>query len=101
MSGDAFSPDEIERCKAAMRKPYPRGVLRLIASGRGLFELTPDRCDVMIVELDGREIRDPDHPEVRGMSMAGAWPLYRAGMIDEFCLVTDAGRRVLQEAADA
>jgi len=89
-----FSPDEIARCVDAMAKPAPMEALRLIASGRVIIEVTQDGRDVMIDSYDGKPIRDPDFPD-RKMGLSGAWPLYRAGMIDRFGLVTDAGRATL------
>lgn len=86
------SPEEIERCRAAMAKPAPREALALIASGRLVFEIDKSG-DIMIDTLDGIEVRDPDTG--RKMGLAGAWPLHRAGMIDQFGRVTDAGRDFL------
>lgn len=102
MSLDAFTAEEIERCKAAMSKPAPLNALRLLASGRVYVELTPDRRDLYISYLDKRRVRDPDHPTDprRKCLLAGAWPLYRAGMIDGFGVVTPAGHELL-EACDA
>ncbi|WJS87277.1 hypothetical protein [Paracoccus sp. TOH] len=90
----SFTADEIDHCKAAMSKPAPLEALKLIASGRAIVELTPDRRDLYIDSLDGRPVRDPEFPD-RKMLLSGAWPLYRAGMIDEFGLVTPAGRAAL------
>jgi len=92
----SFTAEEIEKCKAAMSKPAPRQALELIGSGRAVIELTPDRRDVRIVELDGRPIIDDEHPHLPpGMFLSGAWPLFRAGMIDEFGCITAAGRDLL------
>ncbi|WP_234053676.1 MULTISPECIES: hypothetical protein [unclassified Xanthobacter] len=89
-----FTHEEVERCKAAMSKKGPLEALRLIASGRVIVELTYDRRDLYVDSLDGRPVRDPDQPD-RKMLLSGAWPLYRAGMIDEFGLVTAAGHQTL------
>ncbi|RWR14235.1 hypothetical protein [Paenirhodobacter populi] len=86
-----FTPDEIDECRAAMMKPAPIGALALIASGRAVVELSDDRRNVYLDELDGRKMRDRGHK----LSISGAWPLYRAGMIDDSCRVTDAGRKLL------
>lgn len=96
---EQFTDEEIAKCKAAMSKPGPISALQLIASGRVLVEISRDRRDVLIDSLDGRPVRDPDHPD-RKMGIAGAWPLYRAGMIDEFGLVTEAGRAHLAQPAE-
>lgn len=92
---EAFSSEEIRKCVDAMAKPAPLDALRLIASGRVLVEVTHDGRDVLIDSLDGRPVRDPEFPD-RKMGLSGAWPLYRAGMIDRFGLVTDAGRDALK-----
>lgn len=94
---DSFTPEEIERCKEAMSKPAPMGALRLIASGRAVIELASNRRDVLVSTIDGKPVRDPDYPDdpSRRMGLAGAWPLYRAGMIDQFGCVTEAGRELL------
>lgn len=93
-----FTPEEIEHCKASMSKPAPMEALALIASGRVVIELSRDRRNVSIIELDGRRLKDPDHPEdmSRTLGLSGAWPLYRAGMINEYGVVTEAGRAALQ-----
>lgn len=93
-----LDPDDIERCKAAMSKPAPLDALRLIASGRVEIEVYGPNYDVHIVMLDGERLRDPDHPNdpSRKMGLAGAWPLYRAGMIDQFGVVTKAGHALLK-----
>lgn len=91
----AFTEDEIAHCKEAMVKSAPVEALQLIASGRAIVEMTADRRDIYIESLDGRVLRDPDHPD-RKMLLSGAWPLYRAGMIDEFCLVTPEGYATLK-----
>lgn len=86
------TPEEIERCRAAMSKPAPREALALIASGRLVFEIEKSG-DIMIDTLDGKKLRDPDTG--RKMGLSGAWPLYRAGMIDQFGRITDAGQELL------
>jgi len=88
-----YTAEELARCKAAMSKPAPLEALRLIASGRLIVELSRDRRDVLIDQVDGRMVRDgaPD----RKMFLGGAWPLYRAGMISAFGVVTEEGRRDL------
>lgn len=91
-----FTETEIEQCRAAMMKPAPLDALRLIASGRVLIELTKDKRDVYIDSLDGRPVRDPDFPD-RKMLLSGAWPLFRAGMIDSFGIITDEGRSRLSQ----
>lgn len=99
MSGKLTDEADVERCKAAMSKPGPMNALALIASGRVEVELYgPDR-DVHIVTLDGKRVRDPEFPNdaSRKMGLAGGWPLYRAGMIDQFGVVTPAGRAALLE----
>ncbi|MDF2994520.1 MAG: hypothetical protein K0R27_157 [Xanthobacteraceae bacterium] len=78
-----------------MSKPAPLAALELIASGRVLIEVTRDG-DVAIDRFDGRVVRDDEHPGEK-MRLAGGWPLYKAGMIDDFGLVTDAGRAALAE----
>lgn len=92
-----FTEEEIAHCKAAMEKPAPLNALALIASGRAVVSLSKDRRDVVINELDGKRVRDPDYPddEHRVCGLAGAWPLYRAGMIDDFGVVTQAGLNLL------
>ncbi len=94
---ESFSAEEIDRCREAMAKPAPRQALALIASGRVIVELSKDRRAVLVVEFDGEKVRDPDYPEDRECGLSGAWPLYRAGMIDEFGVVTLAGRQLLAE----
>lgn len=86
-----FSDAEIERCKAAMGKPAPREALALIASSRVAVELSSDGRDVYLDQLDGMPVRDRGHK----MSISGAWPLFRAGMIDVDCKVTDAGQQLI------
>lgn len=89
-----FSADEIVRCQEAMAKPAPLVALGLIASGRVIIELSGDGRDVLVDAFDGQPVRDPDYPD-RKMMLAGAWPLYRAGMIDDFGVPTQAGRTLL------
>jgi hypothetical protein len=76
-----------------MLKPAPRDALALIASGRVLIEVAEDGS-VTLDQLDGQPIRDPEFPD-RKMGLAGSWPLLKAGMIDRYGLVTDAGRALL------
>ncbi|GEP11702.1 hypothetical protein MMMDOFMJ_1707 [Methylobacterium gnaphalii] len=95
MRRNPLAPDEIARCKAAMSKPAPMQALRLIASGRVIIEVTPEG-DILIDRFDGKRVRDPDHPDCK-MGLAGAWPLLAAGMIDEFGVITEAGRLALSE----
>lgn len=90
---------EIERCKAAMSKPAPLEALRLIASGRVLIELSHDGRDVFLDSIDGMLVRDPENPGGK-LGLAGSWPLYRAGMIDQFGVVTPAGRATLGNNRD-
>ncbi|CAH0343677.1 hypothetical protein [Rhizobium sp. CECT 9324] len=92
-----FTEEEIALCRDAMAKPAPIDALRLIASGRVLIELTKDRRDVYIDSIDGRLVRDPDHLD-RKMLLSGAWPLYRAGMIDDFGIITEHGRALLAQS---
>lgn len=91
----SFTPEEIALCKAAMSKPAPLEALRLIASGRLIIELSRDGRDVLIDQVDGRHVRDgsPD----RKMFLGGAWPLYRAGMINAYGVITEEGRRTLDQ----
>lgn len=93
-----FTAEEIEKCRSAMAKPAPIEALELIASGRVLIEISPDGRDVLLESLDGRKVRDPDARD-RKMGITGAWPLLRAGMIDEFGVITEAGRQKLASAA--
>ncbi len=94
MAGEP-TPEHINRCMEAMSKPAPRSALRLIASGRVIVEVAGDGY-VYIDRFDGKKIRDTDHPgEDRKMGLAGAWPLFHAGMIDRFGVVTEAGRALL------
>ena len=86
-----FSAAEIARCKAAMGKPAPRGALVLIASSRVVVELSSDGRDVYLDQLDGMPLRHNGHK----MLISGAWPLFRAGMIDVDCKVTDAGQQLI------
>lgn len=83
-----YPEQEIARCKAAMELPAPLAALRQLASGRMVVELEGKERDVVIDTIDGRPVRDA---EGRKMGMSGAWPLFRAGMIDEFGVVTEAG----------
>lgn len=94
-----FSQEEIRKCKEAMAKPGPLEALSLLASGRMTIELTKDKRDVVIDTLDGAPLRDPEFPE-RKMGLSGAWPLYRAGMIDDAGGVTELGYRTLQETIE-
>lgn len=90
------APDSERRFLDAMKKPAPRQALALLASGRVKVMLGRD-LDVYLDELDGRKIRDRGHM----MAIAGAWPLYQAGMIDERCNITKAGRAILDDGSDA
>ena len=94
----SFTDDEIEHCKAAMAKPAPLDALRLIASGRVLIDVANEGRDIYVDSLDGHPMRDPDNPG-RKMLLSGAWPLHRAGMIDDFGVVTEEGRAFLAEAS--
>lgn len=87
-----FAPEEVKRCLDAMAKPAPQQALALIASGRLVFEFDSS-WDVLIDSLDGKAVRDPETG--RKMGLSGAWPLYRAGMLDHFGRVTDAGKQLL------
>ena len=93
-----FTDEEVQRAKAAMTKETPLNALRAIASGLGTFRLTDDGRDVMILRWRGRDMADPEFPERRGAFFAGAWPLYRAGMIDRDCNVTVDGLIALSTA---
>lgn len=95
-SGEAFTPEEIAHCRAAMAKPAPLQALRLIASGRVIVEVSEDGRQVLLDECDGERIRDTDRPGHK-MVLAGAWPLYRAGVIDRFGIVTPEGRASLSQ----
>jgi hypothetical protein len=86
-----FSADEIERCKAAMAKPAPRGALLFIASPAVVAELSSDGRDIYLDMINGSALRDRG----RKMTISGAWPLFRAGMIDADCKVTDIGRQLI------
>lgn len=99
MCDPAFTADEIAQCEAAMRKPAPLRALALIASGRVVIEISPDGRNVLLDEYDGQRFRDPEHPD-RKMGLAGAWPLFGAGMIDRFGVVTPAGLATLAAAAE-
>lgn len=90
-----YTPDEINACQAAMSKPAPIEALMLLASGRVVAHISDDGRQVFLDTLDGQKIRDRGHK----MSIAGAWPLYIAGMIDENCALTDAGHATLASAA--
>lgn len=89
-----FTDDEISLCINAMDKPAPRQALELIASGRIIVSLSKDRREVYVETYNGELVRDPDFPD-RKMGMAGAWPLFRAGMIDQFGCITQKGRDLL------
>lgn len=97
---DTFTPDEIQKCVDAMAKPGPIDALKLIASGRAIIEISRDGRDVVLDSIDGKPVRDPDFPE-RKMGLAGAWPLYRAGMIDRFGLLTAAGHATIKSKGGA
>ncbi|HXJ73242.1 MAG TPA: hypothetical protein VNM37_10320, partial [Candidatus Dormibacteraeota bacterium] len=60
MSNFNFTPEEIERCKAAMDKPAPLKALQAIASGRAGVSLSPDGRNVYLDTLDGAQVRDPE-----------------------------------------
>jgi len=94
-----FTDEEIERAKTAMFKPAPVNALALIASGRAVIEISKSGRDVLIVELDGRRVRDPDYPDdpTRKCGLAGAWALIPAGMLDEFGCLTKAAHDHLDE----
>lgn len=99
---ESFSVEEIDRCREAVTKPACVQALALIASGRAIIELSPDRRgNVVIVELDGEQVRDPDYPDdpSRQCGLSGSWPLYGAGLIDVFGVVTPAGWKLLAEAS--
>jgi hypothetical protein len=96
---DSITQDALARCVAAMSKPAPRDALALIASGRVTVEVRSDG-DCYLDTLNGKRVRDPGHPDMM-MPIAGAWPLFRAGMIDQFGVVTDAGRALLAEIKNA
>lgn len=92
-----FTDQEIERAKAAMAKPGPLNALALIASGRAVIEISKSGRDVLIVELDGRRVKDPDYPDdpARKCGLAGGWALIPAGMLDEFGCLTKAAHEHL------
>lgn len=96
MGDRKYTEEEIARCREAMSKKGPQEALRLIASGRVIIDLTADGRDIYVESFDGRKVRDPDFPD-RRMTMAGGWPLFIAGMIDEFGIITAAGRKALAE----
>lgn len=98
--GTGLTNEEIERCRDAMTKPAPMRALALIASGRVVIEVVEGGRDVLIDMVDGKTIRDEDHPDLK-MGLAGAWPLYGAGMIDQFGTITPAGRAALAERGGA
>lgn len=76
---------------AAMSKPAPAEALELLASGCVVAQLSADGKDVLLDTIHGKAVRDRG----RMLAIAGAWPLYRAGMIDETCAITEAGRAFL------
>lgn len=89
-----WTAEEVERCKAAMALPAPIKALADIASGAIVVSLTKDGRDCYVEDFNGRPWRDPEFPDRKGL-LAGAWPLRRAGMIDDFGCVTEEGRRLL------
>lgn len=91
-----FTQEEVDRCKAAMEKAAPREALAFINSGRVVVELGAD-FDVYLDRIDGMQIRDHGYK----MPIAGAWPLYRAGMIDDACQITEAGHELLRAIGHA
>lgn len=90
---DNFTPEEIENCKRAMAKPAPRDALAFISSHRVIAELDDLGINIYLDRFDGVRMRDNG----RKMIISGSWPLYRAGMIDRNCNLTDAGRKMLSE----
>lgn len=88
--------EELERCMDAMSKPAPIRALALIASGRVIVEVVDGGRQVLIDMVDGKAVRDEDHPDCK-MGLAGAWPLFGAGMIDKFGVVTPAGHTLLAQ----
>lgn len=91
-----FTAEEIEECNQAMSDQESIDALELIASGRLKIELTEDKRDVLIDKIDGKNLRDPYFPSQK-MQLNGAWPLYRAGMIDDNGNVTQAGIEFLAD----
>lgn len=91
-----FTDKEIQECESAMSKPAPIRALELIASGEALVSLSKDGRVVYIETYRGKRISDPDFPE-RKMALSGAWPLYRAGMIDQYGCVTKAGHNLINQ----
>lgn len=81
-----FTDDEISRCKSAMDKPAPLACLRSIAAGELPATLSKDGRDLLI-EYQGER-----------MFVAGGWPLFRAGMIDERCRPTPLGLEMAKVA---
>ncbi|MDO9334987.1 MAG: hypothetical protein Q7T61_01170 [Caulobacter sp.] len=87
-----------ERCDAAIERRAPAVVeaLALIASGRVLIEVNTVSGNVVLESLDGKPVRDPEFRD-RKMGLAGAWPLYHGGLIDQYGLPTQAGIDWLSE----
>jgi hypothetical protein len=90
-----FTDEEVAKCKAAMDKPSPLQALRAIVSGEVTVTLDRDGRNVTIDTYHGKTFRDADYPgEDRRVGLAGAWPLFRAGLIDEDGSPTSLGREM-------
>jgi len=91
-----------ERCVSVIERRAPAVVeaLAFIASGRALIEVNTDSGNVTLDSIDGKPFRDPEFPE-RKVGLAGAWPLYHGGLIDQYGLPTQAGLEWLAEGEAA
>lgn len=89
-----FSDEYVRKCEAAMKKKGPLEALALVASGRVIVEVSKDGKDLYLDKLNGRSIRDSDHPNQK-MILAGSWPLVASGAVDNFGLVTAKGHAYL------
>lgn len=88
-----------DRCRAVIERRAPAVVqaMAFIASGRALIEVNTDSGNVTLDSIDGKPMRDPEFPD-RKMGLAGAWPLYHGGLIDQYGVPTQAGLTWLSEA---
>lgn len=88
----------MERCAAAIERRAPAVVeaMSFIASGRAIIEVNTDSGDVTLDSIDGKPVRDPEFPKQK-MGLAGSWPLYHGGLIDQYGLPTKAGLDWLSE----
>jgi hypothetical protein len=72
-------------------RPAVLDTLALLCQGRAIIEVSHDgECGYLDI-LDGKAVRDPDHPD-RKLVMPGVWTLYRGGYVDRFGAPTEAGR---------